>query len=128
MLILKNSIVNRIYNEYLEGKSYQKIADGLEADRIKTGAQGSKWWDSTISKIPRNEKYYGELLQQKTVTVDFLSHKRVTNRNYADRYIVEDNHEPIVSREVWGEIQKKKEKRALAKNNILYVIKITFSL
>jgi hypothetical protein len=71
-------------------------------------------------------------LQQKTVTVDFLSHKRVTNRNYSDQYLVEDNHVPIVSREVWDAVQKEKEKRALAKNNVIgdrgkYTSKYPFS-
>ncbi|MGY0372330.1 recombinase family protein [Clostridium sp. JNZ J1-5] len=73
-------IVRRIYKEYLEGKGIRAIAKGLEEDNILTGAGGRKWHDSTIQKILRNEKYSGDALLQKTVTVDFLTHKRVKNK------------------------------------------------
>jgi site-specific DNA recombinase len=72
-------LVRRIYEEYLEGKSYQAIATGLMNDEIQTVTGNVKWWDSSITIILTNEKYYGDLLQQKTITVDFLSHKRVKN-------------------------------------------------
>ena len=50
-------VVKRIYREYLEGYSMDRIAKGLEADGILTGAGKTKWWTSTINKILRNEKY-----------------------------------------------------------------------
>ena len=62
--------VKRIYREYLEGYSMEKIARGLEADGILTGAGKTKWWSSTINKILRNEKYIGDALLQKTYTTD----------------------------------------------------------
>ena len=58
-------IVRRIYREYLEGYSMDKIAAGLEADGILTGAGKTKWHTSTINKILRNEKYIGDALLQK---------------------------------------------------------------
>jgi DNA invertase Pin-like site-specific DNA recombinase len=70
-------IVKRIYREYLEGSSMDKIAIGLEADGILTGAGNTKWHTSTINKILRNEKYMGDALLQKTYTVDFLTKKRI---------------------------------------------------
>jgi site-specific DNA recombinase len=106
-------LVRRIYEEYLEGKSYQKIANGLMKDKIKTVTGNVKWWDSSITIILTNEKYYGALLQQKTVTVDFLSHKRVRNHGQEQKYLIEDNHEPIVSREVFEAVQKEKERSKL---------------
>ena len=39
-----------------------RIAKGLEADSILTGAGKTKWWTSTINKILRNEKYIDEAL------------------------------------------------------------------
>ena len=50
-----------------------RIAKGLEADGILTGAGKTKWWTSTINKILRNEKYIGDALLQKTYTTDFLN-------------------------------------------------------
>ena len=55
-------IVKRIYREYLKGSSMDKIADGLMADGILTGAGKTKWHTSTINKILRNEKYMGDAL------------------------------------------------------------------
>ena len=49
-------IVKRIYREYLEGKSMDKIAAGLEADGILTGAGKERWHPSTIKKILTNDQ------------------------------------------------------------------------
>lgn len=112
-------IVRRIFQEYLEGKSYQAIADGLMSDKIKTVTGADKWWDSSITKILTNEKYYGALLQQKTITVDFLTHKRVKNTGQEQQYLIENNHEPIISKEIFDMVQDEKERRALLKGNLV---------
>ncbi|TQR98199.1 recombinase family protein [Paenibacillus ottowii] len=112
-------IVRRIYEEYLDGKSYQAIARGLMRDHIKTAAGGSRWWDSSITLILTNEKYYGALLQQKTVTVDFLTHKRIKNKGQEQQYFIEDNHEPIVSKEIFEAVQKEKKRRAKLKGSVM---------
>lgn len=72
-------VVKRIYREYLEGYSMDKIAAGLEADSILTGAGKPRWHTSTINKILRNEKYIGDALLQKTYTTDFRNKTRVKN-------------------------------------------------
>ncbi|MEC0179968.1 recombinase family protein [Paenibacillus peoriae] len=112
-------IVRRIYEEYLDGKSYQAIARGLMRDHIKTAAGGSRWWDSSITLILTNEKYYGALLQQKTVTVDFLTHKRIKNKGQEQQYFIEDNHEPIVSKEIFEAVQKEKKRRSKLKGSVM---------
>ncbi|KJD42333.1 recombinase family protein [Paenibacillus terrae] len=112
-------IVRRIYEEYLDGKSYQAIARGLMRDDIKTVTGGDTWWDSSITLILTNEKYYGALLQQKTVTVDFLTHKRIRNKGQEQQYLIENNHEPIVSKELFEAVQKEKERRAKLKGSVM---------
>ena len=79
-------IVKRIYREYLEGSSMDKIAAGLMADGILTGAGKEKWHTSTINKILRNEKYMGDALLQKTYTTDFLTKKRIKKANNKQDY------------------------------------------
>ena len=79
-------IVKRIYREYLEGISMDKIAAGLERDGILTGAGGKRWHTSTINKILRNEKYIGDALLQKTYTTDFLNKTRVKNNGLVPQY------------------------------------------
>lgn len=72
-------VVRRIYREYLDGYSTDKIAAGLERDGILTGAGNPRWHTSTVAKILRNEKYMGDALLQKAYTVDYLSKKRIKN-------------------------------------------------
>lgn len=104
-------IVRRIFREYLDGKGYAVIARELEAEGIKTAAGKTKWWDSTVKGILENEKYYGELLLQKTVTVDYLTKKRVDNKNLEPMYRIENNHEPIISKEMFEMVQQERKRR-----------------
>ena len=66
--------------------------------RIKT------WSGTTITRILRNEKYVGDLVQGKTVVKDFLSHKSVPVKE-DDRVTITNNHEAIVDRETWNMVQ-----------------------
>ena len=94
-------IVKRIYREYLEGLSMDKIAAGLERDSILTGAGKAKWHTSTINKILRNEKYIGDALLQKTYTTDFLNKTRVKNNGLVPQYYVEGDHEAIIPKDIY---------------------------
>ena len=98
--------VRRIYREYLEGKSMDRIAAGLEADGILTGAGRKKWHNSTINKILRNEKYIGDALLQKTYTTDFLTKKRIKNTGIVQQYYVEGNHEAIIPKDIFLLVQE----------------------
>ena len=104
-------VVKRIYREYLDGYSMDKIAAGLEADGILTVAGKTKWHTSTINKILRNEKYIGDALLQKTYTTDFLSKTRVKNNGLVPQYYVEGNHEAIIPREVFLKVQEELVRR-----------------
>lgn len=105
-------VVKRIYREYLDGASLLQIARGLEADGILTAAQKVRWRPETIQKILRNEKYIGDALLQKTYTVDFLTKKRVANNGIVPQYYVENNHEPIIPREIFMQVQEEMARRA----------------
>ena len=98
-------IVKRIYREYLTGYSMDKISAGLEADGILTGAGKEKWHTSTINKILRNEKYIGDALLQKTYTTDFLTKKRIKNNGTVPQYYVEGDHEAIIPKELFMQVQ-----------------------
>lgn len=105
-------IVRRIYREYLEGASTNKIAKGLEADGIKTAAGSSIWRTSTLLTILTNEKYIGDALLQKTYTVDFLTKKRVVNDGIMPQYYIENDHPAIISRETFMKVQEEKRRRS----------------
>jgi hypothetical protein len=71
----------------------------LERDVIKNGAGHSKWWDTNIYQILKNEKYMGDAMLQKSYTVDFLSKERVRNDRDVQKYYVENSYEGIVTKD-----------------------------
>ena len=105
-------VVKRIYREYLEGYSTKKIAQHLEKDGILTGAGKTKWYESSVNKILRNEKYMGDALLQKTYTTDFLTKTRVKNSGIVPQYYVENSHEPIIPRDLFMQVQEEMVRRA----------------
>jgi DNA invertase Pin-like site-specific DNA recombinase len=104
-------VVKRIYREYLEGKSYASIAKGLENDGIPNGSGKKRWWDTNIRQILMNEKYMGDALLQKTYSTDVLSKKRMKNEGAVPQYYVENNHEAIISKEIYHAVQAENRRR-----------------
>lgn len=109
--------VKRIYREYLEGLSMDKIAAGLERDGILTGTGGKRWHTSTINKILRNEKYIGDALLQKTYTTDFLNKTRVKNNGLVPQYYVEGDHEAIIPKDIYLQVQEELVRRRVGKTS-----------
>ena len=54
-----------------------------------------------FDKILRNEKYCGDVLQQKSFVADCISHKHVRNVGQLPMYLTQDHHEGIVSRDTF---------------------------
>jgi len=100
----------------LEGASLIEIARGLMADNILTSAGKEKSRPETIKKILQNEKYIGDALLQKTYTVDFLSKKRVKNDGIVPQYYVENNHDAIIPRDLYMQVQEEMERRSNIKS------------
>ena len=94
-----------------------KIATGLERDGILTGAGGKRWHTSTINKILRNEKYIGDALLQKTYTTDFLNKTRVKNNGLVPQYYVEGNHEAIIPKDIYLQVQEELVRRRVVKTS-----------
>ena len=94
-----------------------KITAGLERDGILTGAGGKRWHTSTINKILRNEKYIGDALLQKTYTTDFLNKTRVKNNGLVPQYYVEGNHEAIVPKDIYLQVQEELVRRRVVKTS-----------
>jgi len=65
--------VRRIYRECLEGYGTGLIAKRLTADGAKTGKGNTIWVANSVNRILHNEKYCGDILMQKRVTLDFLT-------------------------------------------------------
>lgn len=99
------AIARRIYAEYLDGKSFKRIKQGLEADGIINGAKHEKWHDTNIRQILTNEKYIGDALLQNTYTVSVLDKKRVPNNGLVPKYYVEGSHEAMIDKDTFLRVQ-----------------------
>ena len=113
------------HNRFL---GYTKDADGnliidpeqaeiVKRDGILTEARGKRWHTSTINKILRNEKYIGDALLQKTYTTDFLNKTRVKNNGLVPQYYVEGNHEAIIPKEIYLQVQEELVRRRVVKTS-----------
>ena len=105
-------IVRHIFNRYCEGAGSTIIARELTEAGYVPPKGGEKWADSTIRGIIKNEKYKGDVLQGKTFTIDPITHKRMINKGEEDKYYIENNHEAIVSAEVYEKAQSILENRS----------------
>lgn len=105
-------IIKRIYREYLEGQSLVGIGRALEKDGILTAAGKPRWRPESVKKILQNEKYIGDALLQKTVTVDFLTKKRVKNEGHVPQYYVENSHEAIIPKVLFLQAQEEIHRRS----------------
>ncbi len=86
-------IVVRIFNMYLEGKSYQQISNTLNKEKV---LYPKHWRDTTIMKMIDNKVYMGDYEKGKSNSKDTLVYMNVV--------------EPIISRAMWNEAQHQKEK------------------
>lgn len=99
-------VVRYIYNSYLAGQSCREIAGSLTEAGIPT-VKGKEVWNSgTIRNMLRNEKYCGDVLMQKSYTVDCFSHKSVKNRGQRPQYRLTNNHPAIIPRNDWMKVQE----------------------
>lgn len=57
-------------------------------------------------------KIYGDALLQKTYTVDFLTKKKVINRDIILQYYIKDDHDAIIPKELFYRVQEEKARRA----------------
>lgn len=108
------AIVRHIYHKFLhEGKGTHVIArelyeEGVPSPRSATG----RWSCVMVRRILRNEKYVGDVLQKKFVTLDYLTHKKVENKGQEEQILLKDHHEAIISRPTWEAVQVELARRA----------------
>lgn len=88
--------VRQIYSWHREGRSLRGISKALTEMNIKSPRGHSTWSIETIRKILNNEKYYGNVLLQKTYISNYFTGKQAVNNGELERYIITDHHQPII--------------------------------
>ena len=90
---LTKTIIERMYDLYLKGNSYQSIANIFNEEKVLD----KQWRDCSILKMIANPIYKG----------DYIS-----NKGKKTEYYYENVCEPIVSKELWESCQEQKLKNS----------------
>ena len=112
-------IVRRIFEMRASGMTPRKIADVLNAEKVltpndyrlsKTGVTSvtSSWhlWNTSVLRtLLDNPAYIGNLAQHRTTTVSYKNHKW-QRRPKEDWIVIENAHEPIISKELWDRVKE----------------------
>lgn len=102
-------IVKLIFEEYIKGNvSTLQIAKRLNSMEIPS-PNGGEWLCSQISYIIKNEKYYGDMILQKTFVEGGVKY---ANRGERSDIMWKISHEPIVSKEIMVKQQEILQQRA----------------
>ncbi len=111
--------VKLIYHKFLdESKGAHRIAKELRAEGIKTSARMKDWSYTAVLRILRNEKYCGDLVQQKTYTPDYLTHQKKRNYGEIETVTIRNHHKPIITREQFNAVQKELERRRPSQSTV----------
>ena len=102
------TVVRWIFDQYLSGNSFGKIAAGLEEQGIPSPTGKPKWNREAINKLISNEKYTGRVLLQKSISV---GGSKIKNNGFMERYLYSDSHEAIISDETFRAAQQEKFRR-----------------
>lgn len=105
-------IVKRAYQSYLAGASVGAIAEALNADRVPSPSKKGDWSAGTLRGILENERYCGDVILQKTYVTDPISKKVKKNNGELPKVYIKNNHDPIVSREVYERVQQERARRS----------------
>ncbi|WP_294474958.1 recombinase family protein [uncultured Ruminococcus sp.] len=108
-----------IFKMRAQGISPRHIADKLNEDGIlnptdyhysrigkePTIAMRHLWSGATVKNILQDRIYLGQLAQLRRTTVSHKNHK-VVYKDESDRVIVDNNHEPIITQELWDRVRE----------------------
>ena len=115
-------IVKRIFEMYASGMSPRKISEILNLEGIPSPAtyaytqSGQKpkpnvvglWTAVTIREMLNKIIYIGHMPQLRWTSLSYKNHKRF-RKDESEWTVVYNNHEPIISQELWDKVQERKK-------------------
>lgn len=118
-------IVTRIFDMFLSGQTVRAISEQLRSEKIHIPGKNFSFSHVMVYNILRNEKYCGDSILQKTITVDCISKTRRDNMGEAPMYYVQNSHPAIISRETYhmtqAEIARRKTLAPASENKAVTV-------
>ena len=100
------AVVREAFTLYEHGYSHKQIANAFNQKGYKSPT-GLRWPETTIHRMLDNEKYVGDVMMQKRVTLDPLTHREVKNdQTVYPSYYVQDHHAAIIDRAQYNRVRK----------------------
>lgn len=106
----ESDIVKSIFSNYLETESTSIVRNYLNSNNIKT-KRGGSWTTKAISDIIRNPFYIG------TYRYNYRESARGKKKKEEEWVVVEDNHEAIISKELYNKCNSIMDRNALRSNS-----------
>lgn len=103
-------IVRQVFKRYLEGAGILTIVKELRASGYKSRL-GKEFTISSVRTILKDEVYTGDLVLQKTYRENFMTRVPVKNNGQKRRWVVEEAHEPIISKELFNKVKEEMARR-----------------
>lgn len=111
-------VVRKIFHKFVnEGKGTYTIARELKEEGVPTFNYIKEWSNVVIQRILKNEKYVGDLIQKKTYTPNYLTHEKKYNRGEEEFIIIQNHHEPIISRDLFDKAKQEMLLRSSKKSD-----------
>lgn len=99
-------VIRYIFSSYQSGQTTGQIARALSEAHVPTPRGNEHWKSGSVRNILSNEKYCGDVLMQKTFTIDCFSHRKVKNTGQKPQYRLRNHHSAIIPREEWLAVQR----------------------
>ena len=105
------AIVERIFNLYLAGETVDSISKMMQAEHYQIPGKNISFSKGMIMSMLANERYCGDAILQKSVTVDCIEKKRKKNTGEAPMYYVQNSHPAIIDRVTFNKVQEELARR-----------------
>ena len=105
------AIVEHIFNLYLAGETVDNISKMMQAENYDIPGKTISFSKGMIMNMLSNERYCGDAILQKSVTVDCIEKKRKKNTGEAPMYYVQNNHPAIIDRVTFNKVQEELARR-----------------
>lgn len=111
--------VRWMFKMFLDGVSFQKIADQLNAAGIRT-AFNHCFQGCGVRLLLYNEVYAGDALKQKYIITDPIHKTKIRNRGELPQYLYNDCHEAILDRKTYELVKIEMKRRAEMAHPVYY--------
>lgn len=102
-------VIELIFQLFANGVSTSDISRLLGKMGVKGIKSGQPFSSRSVYSILRNETYVGDKTLQKQAPKDFITKRPDTSKPFSTNYLKND-HLPVVTRELWEQVQKRLEK------------------